>query len=84
MSANTRRKLRNKWSYRPGLSFEIRNNNDGSDVTKIIPSLRVDYQYTKKTQFQFEIQYEDVALQSSVKSKERNYSISMGYIYDFY
>ena len=84
LAASTRWRDENKWSYRPKLAYEIRDNVNGSKATKISPSLRVDYRYSKKTKFEFEILYEDIAVKSPAQGNESNYSISVGYIYDFF
>ena len=84
LTASTRWRGKDKWSFRPRLSYEIRDNVDGSEAEKIVPSIRVDYRYSKKVKFEFEMQYEDITKQTTVKSKESNYSISAGYIYDFF
>ena len=83
LSASTRWRNKNKWSYRPKLSYEIRENTDGSEATKIVPSMRIDYRYTRKVKFEFDFQYEDITKKSTIASNESNYSVSIGYIYDF-
>ena len=83
LSASTRWRTKNKWSYRPKLSYDIRDNNDGSELTKIVPSVRIDYRHTKKVKFELDMQYEDIVRKSNISGKENNYSISIGYIYDF-
>jgi len=84
LNVSSKFRLSREWRLNPRLRYELRDYDDGRDITKLKPSFRVNYRRSRNWQFEFQIDLEDKDTTTATSSEsESSYFLHMGYIYIF-
>lgn len=84
LNARSKFRLSREWQLSPQLRYELRNYDDGRDITKIKPSFRVNYRRNRELRFEFQVNLENKETKTaSTSESESSYFIHMGYIVIF-
>jgi len=84
LNLSSKYRLSNAWRLNPRFRYEIRDYDDGRDITRIKPSIRVNYRRSRNWQFELQFDWEDKDTDSSTLSEsETSYYLHAGYIYLF-
>jgi len=85
LGLSSKYRLGRKWRINPRLRYEQRQYDDGHDVDKIKPSIRLHYRQNRNWEFEFEYDYEDKVTSTPglADENESSYTVYAGYIYSF-
>jgi hypothetical protein len=85
LNMNAKYRLRKDWRIGPRLRYENRDYEDGRKISKLRPSIKVDYRRNKSWQFEMEagIESKDTKIAGNGTESETSYLLHMGYIYSF-
>lgn len=84
LNLSSKYRLSNAWRLNPRFRYEIRDYDDGRDITKIKPSIRVNYRRNRNWQFEVQFDWEDKDTDSlTLSESESSYYLHAGYIYLF-
>ena len=85
LNLSSKYRIGRKWRINPRFRYEDRSYDDGRDVNKLRPSVRVQYRYNRDMELEIQLEYEDRTQTDPVLADvdETSYRLYAGYIYTF-
>lgn len=85
LTGSAKYRLSKEWRINPRLRYETRDYDDGRDITKLKPSMRLNYRRSRNWQFEFQLDLEDRETKTPgvAVENESSYFIHVGYIHIF-
>jgi len=85
VSLSSKYRLNSYWRINPRIKYDARDYNDGREIDKFKPSLRLHYRKNKNWEFEFDFEYEakSTKVPSQGTEDETSYILHAGYIYIF-
>ena len=85
LSLASKYRVAKQWRLNPRFRYENRNYDDGRDIVKFSPSIRLNYRQNRRWQFDLDVEYEDreTTQPGQPDENESSYTIHAGYVYSF-